>query len=185
MSVGVHKSGVVNAGSFVETNGAMLNTFTRESYTPVAATNNSTMGNKITGFVKGKSYVIDMTVIWSGFKTDVTDNFAIVSQGSCYDGTSWSWDYSNPMCNAINNLKGFKDLVLSADSGSKRYVATFSITNDCTGVQLGCRTNYSNGKGTITYSNIRVVPADNYVDGSTSAGKLIDDSIVMDNFIEM
>lgn len=185
MSVGVNKSGVVNAGSFVETNGAMLNTFTRESHTPVAATNNSIMGNKITGFVKGKSYVIDMTVIWSGFKTDVADNFGIASQGSCYDGTNWSWNYSNPMCNAINNLKGFKDLVLSADSGSRRYVATFSITNDCTGLQLGCRTNYSNGKGTITYSNIRVVPADSYVDGLTSAGKFTDDSIVMDNFIEM
>lgn len=185
MSVGVNKSGVVNAGSFVETNGAMLNTFTRESYTPIAATNNFTMGNNITGFVKGKSYVIDMTVIWSGFKTDVADNFNIGSQGSCYDGTSWSWNYDNPMCNAINNLKRFKDLVLSADSGSKRYVATFSITNDCTGFQLGCRTNYSNGKGTITYSNIRVVPADSYVDGLTSAGKLTDDSIVMDNFIEM
>ena len=185
MSVGVNKSGVVNAGSFVETNGAMLNTFMGEGYTPTASVTNSCMGRYITGFVKGKSYVIDMTVIWSGFKTDVADNFNIGSQGSCYDGTSWSWNYSNPMCNAINNLKGFKDLVLSADSGSKRYVATFSITSDCTGLELGCRTNYSNGKGTITYSNIRVVPADNYVDGSTSAGKLTDDSIVMDNFIEM
>ena len=185
MSVGVNKSGVVNAGSFVETNGAMLNTFMCEGYTPTASVTNSCMGRYITGFVKGKSYVIDMTVIWSGFKTDVADNFNIGSQGSCYDGTSWSWNYSNPMCNAINNLKGFKDLVLSADSGSKRYVATFSITSDCTGLELGCRTNYSNGKGTITYSNIRVVPADNYVDGSTSAGKLTDDSIVMDNFIEM
>ena len=185
MSVGVNKSGVVNAGSFVETNGAMLNTFMSEGYTPTASVTNSCMGRYITGFVKGKSYVIDMTVIWSGFKTDVADNFNIGSQGSCYDGTSWSWNYSNPMCNAINNLKGFKDLVLSADSGSKRYVATFSITSDCTGLALGCRTNYSNGKGTITYSNIRVVPADNYVDGSTSAGKLTDDSIVMDNFIEM
>jgi hypothetical protein len=185
MSVGVNKSGVVNAGSFVETNGAMLNTFMSEGYTPTASVTNSCMGQYITGFVKGKSYVIDMTVIWSGFKTDVADNFNIGSQGSCYDGTSWSWNYSNPMCNAINNLKGFKDLVLSADSGSKRYVATFSITSDCTGLELGCRTNYSNGKGTITYSNIRVVPADNYVDGSTSAGKLTDDSIVMDNFIEM
>lgn len=185
MSVGVNKSGVVNAGSFVETNGAMLNTFMSEGYTPTASVTNSCMGRYITGFVKGKSYVIDMTVIWSGFKTDVADNFNIYSQGSCYDGTSWSWNYSNPMCNAINNLKGFKDLVLSADSGSKRYVATFSITSDCTGLELGCRTNYSNGKGTITYSNIRVVPADNYVDGSTSAGKLTDDSIVMDNFIEM
>lgn len=185
MSVGVNKSGVVNAGSFVETNGAMLNTFMSEGYTPTASVTNSCMGRYITGFVKGKSYVIDMTVIWSGFKTDVADNFNIGSQGSCYDGTSWSWNYSNPMCNAINNLKGFKDLVLNADSGSKRYVATFSITSDCTGLELGCRTNYSNGKGTITYSNIRVVPADNYVDGSTSAGKLTDDSIVMDNFIEM
>lgn len=185
MSVGVNKSGVVNAGSFVETNGAMLNTFMSEGYTPTASVDNSCMGRNITGFVKGKSYVIDMTVIWSGFKTDVADNFDMWAQGSCYDGTSWSWHYGNPMCNAINNLKRFKDLVLSADSGSKRYVATFSITNDCTGFQLGCRTNYSNGKGTITYSNIRVVPADNYVDGSTSAGKLTDNSIVMDNFIEM
>lgn len=184
MSVGVNKSGVVNAGSFVETNGAMLNTFTRESYTPTTE-NNSCMGNNITGFIKGKSYVIDMTVIWSGFKTNVADNFFIYSQGACYDGASWSWSYGNPLCNAINNLKGFKDLVLSADSGSKRYVATFSITNDCTGLQLGCRANYSNGKGTITYSNIRVVPADSYVDGSTSAGKFTDDSIAMDNFIEM
>lgn len=185
MSVRVNKSGVVNAGRFVETNGAMLNTFMSEGYTSTASVDNSCMERNITGFEKGKSYVIDMTVIWSGFKTDVADNFNIGSQGSCYDGTSWSWNYGNPMCNAINNLKGFKDLVLSADSGSKRYVATFSITNDCTGLQLGCRTNYSNGKGTITYSNIRVVPADSYVDGSTSAGKLTDDSIVMDNFIEM
>ncbi len=44
MSVGVNKSGVVNAGSFVETNGAMLNTFMSEGYTPTASVTNSCMG---------------------------------------------------------------------------------------------------------------------------------------------
>lgn len=184
MSVGVNKSGVVNAGSFIETDGTLLNTFTSESYTPTAV-QNSTMGKNITGFEKGKSYVLDMTVAWSGFKTDAPSNFNMWPQGASYDGSSWSWSYGNPMCNAITNLKGFKDLVLSADSGSKRYVVTFDITNDCTGLQLGCRADYSNGKGTITYSNIRVVPADSYIDGSTSSGKILADSIAMDNFVEM
>ena len=56
MSVGVNKSGVVNAGSFVETNGAMLNTFMSEGYTPTASVENSCMERTITGFVVDKEY---------------------------------------------------------------------------------------------------------------------------------
>lgn len=177
MSVQICKSGCVKAGNFTETNGAMLNTFANLGYTP-AAVQNSTMGKSITGFVANKDYYIEMDVVWSGFKTDAPSNFGIWAQGAAYDGSAWVWT-GNPMTNAIGN---FKTLVLSADSGTKHFKLKFKATQ--TGYQLGCRSDYSNGKGTISYKNIRVVPADSFVDGVVSSGHILADTIEMDNFIE-
>lgn len=178
MSVQICKNGCVKAGGFTETNGAMLNTFTSEGYTP-ANVMNSCMGKNITGFEKGKQYYIELSIVWSGFKTNAADNFSILAQGAAYDDSAWVWSIGNPMTSALGN---FKTLVLSADSGEKLFKVKF--TANCTGYQLGCRADYSNGSGTITYKNIRVVPADSYVDGSVSGGHILADSIAMDNFIE-
>lgn len=179
MSVGVNKSGVVNAGSFVETNGAMLNTFMSEGYTPTASVENSCMGRYITGFVVGKEYYIELLIVWSGFTINAADNFRIWGQGSTYDGSSWTWSIGNPMAYSIGQIR---DLVLSADSGEKLLKVKFTATH--TGYELGCRADYSNGKGTITYKNIRVVPADSFVDGAINSGRILVNSIAMDNFIE-
>ena len=73
MSVGVNKSGVVNAGSFVETNGAMLNTFMSEGYTPTASVENSCMERTITGFVVDKEYYIDMDIVWDTAQSALPD----------------------------------------------------------------------------------------------------------------
>ena len=179
MSVGVNKSGVVNAGSFVETNGAMLNTFMSEEYTPTASVENSCMERTITGFVVDKEYYIDMDIVWSGFTTDAASNFGMLAQGSVYNGSNWSWNYGNPMASKIGNLTS---LMLSSNSGTKHFKVKF--TAEQPGYELGCRADYSNCKGTITYKNIRVVPADSFVDGAINSGRILVNSIAMDNFIE-
>ena len=179
MNVQVCKTGNVKAGAFTETNGVMLNTFTEMGYTPTAAVTNSCMGEYITGFIVGKEYYIELLIVWSGFITNAADNFSIWGQGCTYDGSSWTWSVGNPMAYSIGQMR---DLVLSADSGEKLFKAKF--TANYPGYSLGCRADYSNGSGTITYKNIRIVPADCYVDGIISGGRILTDSIAMDNFIE-
>lgn len=178
MSIQMYKNGNVKTSSFNETNAFLVNTFTSEGYTPTTA-QNSTMGRNVTGFEAGKEYYIDMTVTWSGFKADAPSNFGMWAQGATYNGTSWVWTIGNPMTSAIGN---FTSLMLSVDSGSKRFIKKF--TASYTGYQLGCRSDYSNGKGAINYLNIRIIPADKYVNGTDSSGRILTDSIAMDNFIE-
>mgnify|MGYP004618650031 CR=1 FL=1 len=179
MSIQMYKTGNIKTSAANESDSLLINSFTTLKYTPASATNNSCMGANITGFTAGKEYYIEMTVIWSGFVTDTASNFNIRAQGATYDGSSWVWTIGNPMAGSFPN---FKTMVLGADSGKQFYRYKFKASY--TGYQLGCRTDYSNGKGVITYSDIKVIPADQYVDGSISSGKILSDSIAMDNFIE-
>ena len=179
MSVQFCKSGNVNAGSIVESDGMMVNTTTKIGYTPVANNLNSCINYSIVGFEVGKEYYVEMFVSWNGFNENVADNFNMRAQGAVYDGSAWTWSVTNHL---TKNIGSFTSLVLSADKGQKQY--RYKFTAAYTGYQLGCRTDYSNGTGTITYSNIKIVPADSYVQSSVTSGHILKGSIAMDNFIE-
>lgn len=170
-----YKNGIIKTGQFIAPDSTLLNTFTSESYTPTTD-NNSCMEKSITGFEKNKSYVIELLVFWRGFKTSVASNFDIFFQGSNYNGTEWVWT-GNTMTSSLNTSQNLKTLVLSADVGSKFLRTTFSTTYQ--GLQLGCRSNYSNGASKIEFSNIKIYPAE------YSGYKLYNDKIIMNDFIEI
>ena len=47
------------------------------------------------------------------------------------------------------------------------------------------RFDYSNGTGSIAYSNLKVTPLDSFVKSNNDGGKLYDSKIIMNDFIEI
>lgn len=159
----INKNGIILTNTFYESDAMLMNKTKQLSYTPQDGKyNNCLTGEAITGFVEGKQYYIEFTLIWSGFKDKVESTFACWAQGSTYDGTSWNWNLTNPL---TNSLPKFTPILLSSDSGEKLIQSTFTA-NARTGYYFGIRTDYSNGVGNITLSNIKVIP-DEYASGST------------------
>jgi len=171
-------NGIIKTGELYDSDSMLLNTFSSEGYTPTTAVN-STMGKYIIGFKANTTYIIELLVTWNGFKTNTPSNFNIWFQGDTYDGTSWSWSRSNEMITQISKIQNLKTLVLSADSGSKFLKTNFTVGSTNQGLNLGCRSDYSNGVGTITFSNVKVYPAE------YSGSRIYDKKIVMSDFIEI
>lgn len=150
-----YKNGIITNKNIYESDGILMNNTKSISYVPTKDQSNSCLlGEAIKGFVKGKQYYVELTIEWSGFKGNVADNFACWCQGSTYDGTSWNWDASNPLCGTVGTITS---ILLSMDYGSKKINKIFTA-NDRTGYYLGIRTDYSNGVGKVGFSNIKVVP---------------------------
>lgn len=180
----IYKNGIVSTDEITESSTAMLNTFTSGGYTPTTATNSCIQSN-ITRFVKGKKYAVEMILKWSGFKTNTATNFNAFFQGSTYVDGSWTWSGSNYLTTSINSASNLKNTVLSADSGTKYIYAEFTSSGDATGYGLGMRFDYSNGTGSIAYSNLKVTPLDSFVKSSNDGGKLYNSKILMNDFIEL
>lgn len=180
----IYKNGIVSTDEITESLTTMLNTFTSGGYTP-SNIQNACIQSNINGFVKGKKYAVEIVLQWSGFKTNAATNFNAYFQGSiCADG-SWTWNASNYLTNAINSVSNLKDTVLNADSGTKYIYTEFTSSGDATGYGLGMRFDYSNGTGSIAYSNLKVTPLDSFVKSNNDGGKLYDSKIIMNDFIEI
>lgn len=181
---GIYKSGIVKSDEIVESSTTMLNTFTSNGYTPTTE-KNSTIQSNVTGFVKGKTYAVEMVITWKGFKTNVADNFGAWIQGSAYADGAWSWSVANPLANALSLACNIKSLVLSADSGTKYLYTEFTSSGDATGYGLGMRFDYSNGTGYIAYSNLKITPIDTFVKSNGDGGKIYNSKMIMNDFIEL
>lgn len=159
----INKNGIVSTNTFYESDGILMNKTKSISYTPAKDTINSCLGvEAIKGFVQGKQYYVELTIVWSGFEDIVEPNFDCWTQGSTYNGTEWNWTGNNPLTNTVGNLKS---TLLGASSGTKQISGTFTAS-DRTGYCLGIRTDYSNGTGKVGFSNIKIIPAE-YASGST------------------
>ena len=159
----INKNGIIQIENFYESDGMLMNKTKSISYTPEKDEHNSCLiGEGITGFVQGKQYYVELTIVWSGFEDIVEPNFGCWTQGSTYNGTEWNWTGNNPLTNTVGNLKS---TLLGASSGTKQISGTFTAS-DRTGYYLGIRTDYSNGTGKVGFSNIKIIPAE-YASGST------------------
>ena len=181
---GIYKNGIVKTSTIIESSSTMLNTFTAHSYTPTTALN-SCIERYITGFVKGKSYAVELIVTWNGFKTNASSNFDMWFQGATYSGGSWNWNSVNYLAKALSSICYLKTLVLSVDSGTTYLYNEFTSSGDATGYAIGIRSNYSNGTGTIAYSNLKIAPLDSFVKSRNDGCKISNSKIVMNNCIEL
>jgi hypothetical protein len=138
------------------------------SYVPTTSTNSTmNIGKWMVpeNAVAGDIYRIILSVTFNGFDDSSTSGtFDIYFQGSVYNKTeaAWQWAGNNPVTTTLNNTKSLKTIVLSATSGSYLYETTFSLpqanVNTYTGMNIGVRSNYSNGTGKLTLTNMKVIP---------------------------
>ena len=159
------------------------------SYTPAKDANNQTIGNiQVTNVVKDVQYAVDLMVEWSGgFKNSSTaGTFILYFQGSTSSdnfASDASWNYSNPLTGALNNVVDLTSLVLSSTKGSKHIVALFTGT-DRNGLSCGCRCNYSNGTGTFAFRNVTVIPKKYYSGSPYSVLNIMNTEITAKDYIE-
>lgn len=107
-------------------------------------------------------------VKWSGFDTSNTSgDFNIFFQGWYIrsDGTTNWW---TALGNDANGHKDLKTLVLSSTSGE--YIYDFIFRNHPYTTHEGVRSDYSNGTGTIEFSDFIVIPEKYYVPETFSGG---------------
>ena len=152
------------------------------TYTPTTV-KNSCMSQRTIDVELNVKYYIECTLTWSGFDESNTDGaFDMFFQGSQNNGV---WTYSNPMTTALNQIKRPKTVVLSSSSGSYHYKTSFINTNsEVKRLGLSLRTDYSNGKGTVSISDVIIVPEKYYISDKIKA-RFSEDFISCDEIIEL
>ncbi|WP_125140614.1 LamG domain-containing protein [Clostridium transplantifaecale] len=110
----------------------------------------------------GDIVVIDLDFEWSGgFDTSNTNGtFDLYFQGECKkkDDTTAYW-VTNEYTNSLNSIKRPKELVLSSESGTFHYTSKQTVTASMLDYDIkfiGLRSNYSNGKGKVSFKNVCV-----------------------------
>lgn len=173
MDLNLSKQGILKSESFYESNA--MNQQWRSilgdeatkvfSYTPTTAQNSCIEGYIIwTESLKVNDYfTISIDVSWSGFDTSNTNGtFDMWFQGSQRKNTTFAWVTGNPFAEALNAVQDLGTLVLSATSGTKTITANAAIgttaVKQYNAFHLGIRSDYSNGVGTVTISNLKIIP---------------------------
>lgn len=143
------------------------------SFTPAANKENSTTsGFKIFyggEHMDGKRMKIELDVEWGGGFTFTSggSNPGIYFQGAMImQDKTVKWGsltgVSNNAPSALNNKQNLTALVTSATSGTYHYSAEFTVKcaagSGAIGHLVGLRSNWSDGKGWIKLSNIKVIP---------------------------
>ena len=146
-----------------------------KSFTPNTA-QNSTVAWFYFECIPGiQTYHIVMRVDWTGF-TDITTtnpDFDAWFQGTARktDGSGNEWTASS-FTTALNNHKRLGTLAKGAASGSYLYDIDFTLSSyypgEYIGQYLGMRSDYSNGTGKFTISDISIYPADEHMTNSAS-----------------
>lgn len=166
----INKKGILATNEIFESDGANLvqsDTITSiYSYTPSTSTNSCISGWVVdySTTVSGEKVYYTVDVSWKNFDTSNTSGtFSIWFQGSQYDVTSssWGWTASNPVCGSLNNTYSLTNLVLSSTLGTTTLVGSVTIPSNYPSpyskAYVGVRSDYSNGSGTITLRNLRVI----------------------------
>ena len=185
--------GIFNTAEFAEPK-AITNQYSgsaSKSYTPTTASNSTTVVGKWyipSGSIVGDSFQVKVDVTFNGFSSITSTAFTMYFQGKQYTTTSSSaWQGTNILCKALNDSKPLKEVVRTATSGTYTYETDFTLTQDYlnsyVGSDIGLRTDYSNGSGKVTISNIKIIPS-KYATSSTAVSRLTNDTIAANNFIE-
>lgn len=192
-----YKTGVVTTGEFLESSGTNLvqadqinKSF---SYTPSTGTNSCLTGYTVdySDCEAGEKLHIRIKVEWSGFDTSNTaGTFAMWFQGATYNvaNAAWEWAGNNMVPPALNSAQDLKTLVLSASSGTKVIETTATVGSHYPGTRtkehVGIRTDYSNGTGKITISELEVIKDKYYASSDTSELRIAENYIAAERFYE-
>lgn len=98
-------------------------------------------------------------VTWNGFDNS-SGNFNIYFQGY-YQKSDGTINWSTPLGDSITSKADIHGLVLSSSSGE--YIYDFIFDNVAYTTHEGIRSNYSNGTGTLKFSDFIVIPEKYYV----------------------
>lgn len=166
----INKKGILATNEILERDGVTLvqsDTITSiYSYTPSTGENSIITGWVVdySTTVSGEKVYYTVDVSWENFDTSNTSGtFSMRFQGAQYNVTSSSWGGSdaNPVCDSLNNTYSLTNLVLSSTSGTTTLVGSVTIPSNYPSpyskAYVGIRSDYSNGSGTITLRNLRVI----------------------------
>ena len=192
------KTGVISTSDIYESDG--MNTYTYAntpiSFTPNTGTN-SCSGQYTwytpDGAVTGDVFRIFVTIDYNGFDTSNTaGTFDMWWQGSVYDNTTetWKWEGNCNIAYTLNNVRP-KTVVLSSTKGTYTWEQTMALSeNNATryvGQHLQLRSDYSNGTGTLTIRDFKVI-LDKYSVSTTPPiirEREGDDYIAVEEFMEL
>ena len=180
-----NKNGVILSGKTNESSYYNLANYDDSyAYTPSTGMNSCTENIRFLGLVKNRSYYVEVLVTWKNFDTsNTTGKFDAWFQGSQHDSQGWGWRYANPMTSSLQGNQSLRSIVLSSTYGSKLCSATFTHASDCDGYTLGCRFDYSNGKGWIKLSKVKVIPLEYAIYNGKNL-KAYNNEVISQNFIE-
>ena len=157
------------------------------TYIPNTGINSCINAFRYENFEPGGKYYIELVVTWSGFDTSNTaGSFDMWFQGAQRKTISegYCWKYGNVIANALNGYMKLRDIVLSKASGSKKICGKFTI-GEITAYDLGLRSDYSNGKGTLRLSNIKLLPLNHSLPYGDNVGmKIFDNEVLSQEIIE-
>lgn len=160
----ITKTGIFNGTVFIDTYEISTDHF---SYKPSAKSNSSinvcrAKFHEFYGKTKEVPFHFEADVTWTDFTGIDTSTFGMRFQGASFPigGTTGTWT-TNDIANAINNSASLTTLITnSLTGGSYHYSVDGTIKparlasyGEC---NIGVRTDYSNGTGTISVSNIKL-----------------------------
>lgn len=193
----INRTSVVTSPSFVEAGSHLFSVPTSVySYKPAAGGTNSCIsgpGIDLSEYIDTSNDVqlrIRLLLTYSGTFGASGGTFAMRFQGSNYEtaSSSYKWAGTNYICAALNNQQSLATLVTSSASGSYQYDTTCTIPaswfQTYSRSYLGIRTDYSNGNGTVSFSDIRIEP-EKYASSSNGKAHIGSDFISANAIIEV
>lgn len=176
--MGFYKNGVISNNINESVSNALMRNRTIK-YTPAADTTNSCMDTLVgENMPSGTKYHYEVTVSWGDFES-LADNFFAWFQGAQkHKDAGWGWTGDNPMGTAMG-YGALKTWIKDAPSGGTKHLSgTFTVGANYVGYRIGCRADYSDGKGWIQMGDMTVIPEKDY------GIKIYENEIITDNFIE-
>lgn len=163
------------------------------SYTPSTASNSC-----LNGFIvdcstcePNEKLRVKIKVEWSGFdNSNTAGTFRMFFQGSTHEVATneFNWSANNMVTSGLVNKQNLTDLVLSATSGVAVIEQIVTVSSLFPTVRdklyVGIRTDYSNGTGKITISELEVIKDKYYVNSETTELKIAEKYIVAKQFYE-
>lgn len=167
-SIQFNKKSILSVNEFCEfdsINLSYIDTYednpTSLSYTPSTGSNSCLTGYRIhqQSLKAGDIVAIDLDLHWDGFDTSNVDGaFSLRFQGyAIKENDETRYWVSDQYGSALNKFKNLTSLVLSSPSGTFHYSVVVQITLDMLNYiykMIGLRSDYSNGKGTVSIQNL-------------------------------
>lgn len=201
MSVKFNKNGVISADNIFESDAKNLviesDIGKTYSYTPTTGVNSCITGFTVdySNCTAGEKIYARIKVEWSGFDTSNTaGKFAMWFQGATYNVTTDAWEWTGNNIVPAYLGSSVTNLILSKESGSAIVEVIATVPSVYPGTKtkenVGLRSDYSNGKGTISISDLVVVQEKYYTPSSSLSNsgpaiKIAEDYVVSNELYEI